>query len=178
MRVEAVRQALFNTANNTNREHFGRGTLRADKSMGDAPLPEDQLQAKMQKPDSIDVPILGPTLGAIFRAAEPTSSQHMLRVEAAQGIGQMRPDAKSLVPRLLKTAKAMKDKDLVVMGWCIWALGQMGKDGEPALPELRNIEKDLTIPDAFRDTAKEAIESITGIKSKPKEEPKKGGNLR
>ena len=84
MRVEAVRQALYNTANNSNREHFGRGTLRAGKSMGEAPLPEDQLKAQMQNSDSVDVPILGPTLGAIFGAAEPTSSQHMLRVEAAQ----------------------------------------------------------------------------------------------
>jgi hypothetical protein len=84
MRVEAVRQALYNTANNTNREHFGRGTLRADKSMGAAPLPEDKLKSKMQNPDSVEVPVLGPTLGAIFGAAQPTPSQHMLRVEAAQ----------------------------------------------------------------------------------------------
>jgi hypothetical protein len=84
MRVEAVRQALYSTASNNNREHFGRGTLRADKSMEQAPLPEDQLKAKMQNADSVDVPLLGPTLGAIFGAAQPAPAQLMLRVEAAQ----------------------------------------------------------------------------------------------
>ncbi len=84
MRVEAVRQALYNAANNTNREHFGRGTLRANQSMEEAPLLESQLRARMQAPDSIDLPLLGPTLGAIFGIARATSSQQMLRVEAAQ----------------------------------------------------------------------------------------------
>ena len=82
MRVEAVRQALFEKANNSNREHFGRGTLRAALSMGEQPLAEDRL--KMQPPDWVDVPLLGPTLGAIFGAAQPTQSQQMLRIEAAQ----------------------------------------------------------------------------------------------
>jgi hypothetical protein len=38
----------------------------------------------MQQSDSVDVPLLGPTLGAIFGAAQPTQSQQMLRIEAAQ----------------------------------------------------------------------------------------------
>ena len=82
MRVEAVRQALYEKANNSNREHFGRGTLRADLSMGETPLAEDRL--KMQQPDAVEVPLLGPTLGVIFGAAQPTQSQQMLRIEAAQ----------------------------------------------------------------------------------------------
>ena len=82
MRVEAVRQALYEKANNSNREHFGRGTLRAALSMGEKPLAEDRL--KIQQPDSVDVPLLGPTLGVIFGAAQPTQSQQMLRIEAAQ----------------------------------------------------------------------------------------------
>jgi hypothetical protein len=47
MRVEAVRQALYSTASNNNREHFGRGTLRADKSMEHVPL----LRAAASKSD-------------------------------------------------------------------------------------------------------------------------------
>jgi hypothetical protein len=38
----------------------------------------------MQNADSVDVPLLGPTLGAIFGAAQPAPAQLMLRVEAAQ----------------------------------------------------------------------------------------------
>ena len=82
MRVEAVRRALFAQANNTNREHFGRGTLRATLSMNEAPATAAQL-AKTAA-DSIDVPFLGPTLGVIFGAAQPTEKQRMLRIEAAQ----------------------------------------------------------------------------------------------
>ncbi len=83
MRVEAVRKALYATANNTNKEHFGRGTLRAGLAMGQAPAAANQL--KMEKTDSISVPILGPILGEIFGVA-PTAAaqQQMLNVEAAQ----------------------------------------------------------------------------------------------
>ena len=88
MRVEAVRQALYSTANDTNREHFGRGTLRAGRAMEQAPLPEDQLRAKMQNPDSVDIPLFGPTLSVIFGAAQPTPAQQMLRVEAAQVVSR------------------------------------------------------------------------------------------
>jgi hypothetical protein len=83
MRVEAVRFALFEHANNLGREHFGRGAVRAGLSMGEAAPAEAQLKDKMQPKDSIDVPFLGPTLGVIFGAAAPPS-QAMLRVEAAQ----------------------------------------------------------------------------------------------
>ena len=81
MRVEAVRQALFSQANNTNREHFGKGTLRAGLSMGEAPAAENQL--KMQSPDAVDFPLLGPVIGELFGAARP-GAQQMLRIEAAQ----------------------------------------------------------------------------------------------
>ena len=82
MRVEAVRRALFAQANNSNREHFGRGTLRAEQSMAEAPAAANQL-AK-QAVDEVDVPFLGPVIGVIFGAAQPTQKQRMLRIEAAQ----------------------------------------------------------------------------------------------
>jgi hypothetical protein len=82
MRVEAVRQALFASANNTNREHFGRGTLRANRAMDVAPGAAASL-AK-QPEDTVGVPLLEPTLGVIFGAAKPTAKQRMLRIEAAQ----------------------------------------------------------------------------------------------
>jgi hypothetical protein len=82
MRVEAVRQALFATANNTDPEHFGRGTLRAASAMGQAPLAENKLV--VTKPDSISVPILGPIIGEIFGVAPTAAQQQMLQIEAAQ----------------------------------------------------------------------------------------------
>ena len=82
MRVEAVRKALFDTANNSNREHFGRGTLRAHLAMDQDCA---QSAALTQLPqDSIGIPILDPILGVIFGAAKPTISQQMLHLEAAQ----------------------------------------------------------------------------------------------
>lgn len=82
MRVEAVRQALFAKANNTNREHFGRGTLRADQAMDVAPAAAAALQRLPE--DTVGIPFLEPTLGAIFGAAKPNAQQRMLRIEAAQ----------------------------------------------------------------------------------------------
>ncbi len=82
MRVEAVRQALFTSARNTDREHFGRGTLRADKAVNVAPTAADSLVKQPQ--DTVGIPLLEPTLGVIFGAAKPTAGQRMLRIEAAQ----------------------------------------------------------------------------------------------
>jgi len=82
MRIEAVRQALFASADNTNREHFGRGTLRANLAMDKAPAAAASLSKQPQ--DSVGIPLLEPTLGAIFGAAKPTVKQRMLRIEAAQ----------------------------------------------------------------------------------------------
>ncbi len=82
MRVEAVRQALFSSADPKNREHFGRGTLRANKAM-DQVLADPSI-LKKQAIDSVGVPILGPVLGEIFGAAAVSSRQSMLHIEAAQ----------------------------------------------------------------------------------------------
>jgi hypothetical protein len=82
MRVEAVRQALFGSASAEDREHFGRGTLRANQAMDIAPGAAGSL-AK-QPEDTVGIPLLEPTLGVIFGAAKPTAKQRMLRIEAAQ----------------------------------------------------------------------------------------------
>ncbi|MFN0104364.1 MAG: S8 family serine peptidase [Bryobacteraceae bacterium] len=82
MRVEAVRRALFASASDTDREHFGNGLLRALDAMGIAPAAANDL--KKQAPDAVDVPFLGPVWKVIFGAAKPSNPQRMLRLEAAQ----------------------------------------------------------------------------------------------
>jgi hypothetical protein len=89
MRVAAVRQALFSSAQDGNREHFGRGTLRADRAMTVTPPAAAKL-AKVPA-DSVGVPLLGPTLGTIFGVAEPTAEQRMLHIEAAQILARSGP---------------------------------------------------------------------------------------
>ncbi|HEU0122689.1 MAG TPA: S8 family serine peptidase [Bryobacteraceae bacterium] len=79
-RVEAVRRALFSSADNTNREYFGNGLLRADKALAEAP----GTALGKQDPDTVDVPVLGPVLSVLFGAAESSVRHRMLRVEAAQ----------------------------------------------------------------------------------------------
>ena len=82
MRVEAVRQALFSSAAEADREHFGKGKLRANLAMDVVPAAASTLTAQPQ--DSVGIPLLEPTLGTIFGAAKPTAAQQMLRIEAAQ----------------------------------------------------------------------------------------------
>ena len=86
MRVEAVRRALSAQAQNVDREHFGRGTLRANLSMNEAPAPAASLRKTAA--DDVDVPFLGPLLGTIFGAAAASPQQRMLRLEAAQIISR------------------------------------------------------------------------------------------
>jgi len=82
MRVEAVRRALFGTADNKDREHFGNGKLRADRAMGVAPAAMAELTR--QAADTVDVPLIGPIFSVLFGAAESAQRHRMLRVEAAQ----------------------------------------------------------------------------------------------
>ena len=83
MRVEAVRQALYAGADPKDRTYFGRGTLRAQLSMQQAPMADAELRKHFQKEDSVSVPVLGPILKTIFGAAAPANEQ-MLHIEAAQ----------------------------------------------------------------------------------------------
>jgi len=82
MRVEAVRRALFGSADNTDRTHFGRGKLRADRAMAIAPAAAAELSR--QQADSVDVPLLGPIFNVIFGAAASPNRVRMWQVEAAQ----------------------------------------------------------------------------------------------
>ncbi|MBL8235836.1 MAG: S8 family serine peptidase [Bryobacterales bacterium] len=86
MRVEAVRRALFGTANGTDSEHFGHGTLRALAAMGEKPAAEAEL--KMQAADGVDVPFLGPVWQVLFGLSQYGVSERMLRIEAAQVLGR------------------------------------------------------------------------------------------
>jgi HEAT repeat protein len=97
-------------------------------------------------------------------------SEPQVRIEAAQALGHIGYDAKKEIPHLIKT---LNDKDLVVMGWAIWALGRMEKAALAAVPKLETIAADHKMPEGFRETAKEAVEVITG---KKKVESKKGSD--
>ena len=141
MRVEAVRQALFATANNTNREHFGRGTLRAALALAQAPAAENQLQ--MQKADSVGLPILGPIAGVIFGAAASPAQQQMLQVEAAQLVAR-----NGELQRILIEAGADPDRP---------------PEDVPADVRRRFLEA-LAASGSASDALKSAIASSTGIR--------------
>src|SRR5262249_47343480 len=101
------------------------------------------------------------------------STEPHVRLEAIQAIGHIGDEAKEEIPVLLKHLnKDHNEKDYVAMGWCMWALGRMEKAALAAVPQLEKIAADESVPEAFRDTAKEAIDSIRMTK---REEPKKKG---
>jgi hypothetical protein len=81
MRVESVRNALFQSADAKDREHLGRGVVRANKALDIAPAQATKLSA--QPEDSISVPFLGPVFHSLFGVADSTSEK-MLHLEAAQ----------------------------------------------------------------------------------------------
>ena len=81
-RVETVRKALFDSASNVDRKHFGRGIVRADQAMNQAPADPSGLVP--QPPDSVTVPFLGPIFGALFGIAPQPATLAMLHLEAAQ----------------------------------------------------------------------------------------------
>jgi hypothetical protein len=82
MRIEAVRQALFSKATNSNREHFGRGLLRANDALSVAPPAVSTL--KKTAPDSVAAPVLGGIFHDIFGVTAVAPAQRMLQLEAAQ----------------------------------------------------------------------------------------------
>ena len=84
MRVEAVKKALFESANNLERKHFGAGALRADQTLRQAVATPVQLDGRKQEQDSVGLPVLDPILHVIFGAAPKSPSQRMLEVEAGQ----------------------------------------------------------------------------------------------
>ena len=93
MRVEAVRRALFMGAEDRDRAHFGRGTLKADRAMGLSPAAEATL--RQQAADSVSVPVLGPVLNVLFGATAPVG-QRLMQIEAAQLLAKS-PDLQRLL---------------------------------------------------------------------------------
>ncbi|MBI4903590.1 MAG: S8 family serine peptidase [Acidobacteria bacterium] len=120
MRAEAARRALFSTANNTDREHFGRGTLRAREAMD--VLPSDAAALVKQPADSIGVPLLEPTLHVLLGAAKPTLAQRMIRLETAQLVARCGEVQGILVNANLDPDRPAKDMPAAVRNQILEAM--------------------------------------------------------
>jgi hypothetical protein len=92
MRVEAVRKALFDSANVLDRDRLGRGVLRAHGALQQAPAQPGELQS--EAPDSAAFSFLRLLTG--FGVAGPEPTQRMLELEALQ-LSQS-PEIEQLLP--------------------------------------------------------------------------------
>lgn len=81
MRVEAVRQALFDSAEALDPRHFGRGILRADDALGVKPASASKLVR--ENADSASFALLR-TLTGLGVEAAISSRQRMVELEALQ----------------------------------------------------------------------------------------------
>ena len=81
MQVEAVRKALFESAKDTDREHLGRGDVRALDALNHPPAQNSELTR--EAPDSAAFPFLRLLLGIGVAAPDPRR-QRMLELEALQ----------------------------------------------------------------------------------------------
>jgi HEAT repeat protein len=97
------------------------------------------------------------------------SKEVSVRIQAAQALGAAGPKAKSQVSTLVQ-ALGDSDKDVVAMS--AWALAQMGKDAEVAVPRLQQLAKDMSNQEALRQMLTAAIDVIQG-RSESKKELKK-----
>jgi HEAT repeat protein len=93
-----------------------------------------------------------------------------VRVEAAQGFGLMGEEAKDQVPHLIKL---LNDSEMSVVAMSVMALAHI-KD-RSAVPQLQRVADNAEMPEIIRNTAKEAIEVVSGLNTK-KDEPKKGAD--
>lgn len=82
MKVEAVRQALFDSAGSADKRKFGRGLLQADEALGKAPAAADKL--KRQNSATADFAILRLLTGLGISGAPSGASMEMLELEALQ----------------------------------------------------------------------------------------------
>ncbi len=80
MRVEAIRAALFQSADKQDAAHFGNGLLKSAAAMAIVPKASD---LKAQEPDAADFAILR-VLTGVGLAAAPDARQRMLELEALQ----------------------------------------------------------------------------------------------
>jgi HEAT repeat protein len=101
-------------------------------------------------------------LEAIGKLLRHTESA--VRVNAARALGMLGPEARSQVPEL---AIALKDEDVIVVGWAIAALQAIGKGAQQAVPDLQKLTEHKN--QGVQQMAKAAIEVITDQKmDKPK----------
>src|SRR5271154_3575001 len=72
-------------------------------------------------------------------AAKLQDPDATVRRNAADQLGELGPEAKSVIPELIK---ALDDKDFFVRRFAAKALGQIGPDAKEALPALGKLAKD------------------------------------
>jgi hypothetical protein len=99
MKVEAIRTALFGTATNRDRAHFGRGTLDAAKALASPPTTAADLRKNRQPKDSASMSWLRVLTGVGITAGSG-ARQRMLELEALQlsqssAIESLLPDPQS-----------------------------------------------------------------------------------
>lgn len=90
------------------------------------------------------------------------SSEPFLRIDAANALGLIGPEAKSQVPNL---AKALRDKDEAVVAAAISSLALIGDEARPAIPALQKVREERN--EGLRVLAKEAIDRITTTVVRP-----------
>jgi HEAT repeat protein len=101
-------------------------------------------------------------IGKFLENADP-----LLRMQGAEALGTVGPEAKSQVPRLIA---ALKDRDARVVSWSVWALTEMGPAAREAVPQLKQLAGDMGRPENLRKLAAEAVQTLAGKdKGKAKE---------
>jgi HEAT repeat protein len=85
-----------------------------------------------------------------------------VRCQAARAIGSIGPEASSQIGNL---KVALQDKEPTMVGWAIWALGQMGTAALSAVPAIETVAKKSDNP-GLKQFAEEAIKAIQAKKPK------------
>jgi HEAT repeat protein len=85
-----------------------------------------------------------------------------VRCQAARAIGSIGPDASSQIGSL---KVALQDKEPTMVGWAIWALGQMGTAAMSSVPAIEAVAKKSDNP-GLKQFAEEAIKAIQAQKPK------------
>jgi HEAT repeat protein len=88
-----------------------------------------------------------------------TSTDVLVRIQAAQALSGIGQEAKKEIPRL---RGALSDPEPLVVHWSMVALAQMGKEAVSASEQLRKIANDPQQTEATKRTAQEALDMIEG----------------
>lgn len=99
------------------------------------------------------------------------SPELAVRIQAAQALGAVGPDAKSQAPALIA---ALDDPDKTVVGWSIWSLGQIGPEAKEALPRLEKFAGNTEESEGLRQMASSAVDAIQGKAKASKEKAPPG----